>query len=102
MGRLHIYFVVIAVLISLLVHLFIINAAYQVTIKLSLFDSTRTAEEMFHIKTVERPERKPWRKSGRPEERIALERPDERTGRSEADLEDRRLMLAYGIYEQLV
>ncbi len=93
MKRLHIYFFVIAVLISALFHLFLLNAAYKFTIKLRLFENT-AAEEMFRIKTVERPRRNRWQRSGlSPEDRVSLERPEDRA-RSEADLEDRRKMLA--------
>ena len=93
MKRLHIYFFVIAVLISALFHLFLLNAAYKFTIKLRLFENT-AAEEMFRIKTVERPRRNRRQRSElSPEDHVSLERPEDRA-RSEADLEDRRKMLA--------
>jgi hypothetical protein len=93
MGKVHVYFLIIAALISLLFHLFLLNAAVQFTIKIGLFENP-VAEELFRIKTVERPRRNlGQRPELSPDELVSLERQDE-TGRSKADLEDRRRMLA--------
>jgi len=94
MKRLHIYFYAIAVLVSALIHLFLLNAAVQFTIKLGIFTNP-TAEKMFKIRTVERPERKPWQRPElRTQDLVSLVRPDEGATHSKADIEDRRKMLA--------
>jgi len=94
MRRVHVYFVVIAILISAFVHLFLLNAAYQVTLKLGLF-SNPTAETMFHIRTVEQPRRDlQQRTTLSDEETISFEHPEETAPHSKDEMEDRRRMLA--------
>lgn len=94
MRRLHTYFLAIAVLISAFVHLFLINAAYQVTVELGLFENP-TAEKLFHIKTVKRPHHELDQRSRvGPDKAISFERPGGAVGRSEAEIEDRRKLLA--------
>ena len=93
MQRAHTYFLIIALLISILVHLFLINAAIEVSLKLGLFEST-AAEDIFKIKTVERASpRVRQRTDLSHDDVVSLERPEDRGVRSEAEMADRREML---------